>query len=369
MPQHTPGIFGALLQRSNKTFALFAAAGLGISLAIPVFAASTVGSGNAPVAQKNQLIAQRGGRVEITLVSYAVTKAAYDKIIPDFKAQWKKQTGQDVEIKTSYGGSGTQTRAIIDGLQADVINLALGLDVNRIQQSGLIQPGWERELPNNGIVTRSVIAFETREGNPKRIQGWKDLTRRDVKVITANPKTSGVARWNFLGLWGSVINTGGNLAAAREYVTQVYRNVPVLPKDAREASDAFYKKNQGDVLLNYENEVILAGKQGKTSPSYIVPQVNISIDAPVAVVDKVVDKRGTRKVAEAFAKFLYTPQAQREFASVGFRPVNATVAREYQKQFPRVATLKTVADFGGWENVQKRFFADGAIFDQIYTRR
>lgn len=364
-----PGIFGTLLQRSNKTFAFCAAAGFGMSLAIPVFAAGTVGSANAPVSQKNQLVAQRGGRTEITLVSYAVTKAAYDKIIPDFKAQWKKQTGQDVEIKTSFGGSGTQTRAVIDGLQADVVNLALGLDVNKIQQSGLIRPGWESRLPNNGIVTRSVIAFETREGNPKKIRDWKDLTRKDVKVITANPKTSGVARWNFLGLWGSVIHTGGNLDAAKQFVSQVYRNVPVLPKDAREASDAFYKKNQGDVLLNYENEVILASQQGKTSPSYIVPQVNVSIDAPVAVVDKVVDKRGTRQVAEAFAKFLYTPQAQREFASVGFRPTNATVAKETQSKFPRVANLKKVSDFGGWDNVQKRFFADGATFDQIYTRR
>jgi sulfate transport system substrate-binding protein len=338
-------------------------------LAIPAFAAGTIGSSNAPASQKNQLIAQRGGKTEITLVSYAVTKAAYDKIIPAFKAEWKKQTGQDVEIKTSYAGSGTQTRAVIDGLQADVVNLALGLDVNRIQQAGLINPGWEKELPNNGVVTRSVIAFETREGNPKKINDWKDLTRKDVKIITANPKTSGVARWNFLGLWGSVIFNGGNVDAAKQYVSQVYRNVPVLPRDAREASDAFYKKNQGDVLLNYENEVILASQQGRTSPSYTVPQTNISIDAPVAVVDKVVDKRGTRKVAEAFAKFLYTPKAQREFASVGFRPVNATVAQETRARFPRVAKLKTVADFGGWENVQKRFFADGAIFDQIYTRR
>lgn len=344
---------------SKQVFAMLATAGLGMSMVIPAIA------GN----RDQQLVAQRGGRVEITLVSYAVTRAAYDKIIPRFQAQWKKQTGQDVVIKTSYAASGTQARAVIDGLQADVVQLALGLDVNRIQQAGLINPGWEKEVPNNGIVTRSVIALETREGNPKKINGWADLTKPGVKVITANPKTSGGARWNFLGLWSAVGAPGSNENRARNFVTQVFRNVPVLPKDAREASDAFYKKNQGDVLLNYENEVILAAQQGKTSPSYIVPQTNVSIDAPVAVVDKVVDKRKTRAVAEAFTKFLFTPEAQREFASVGFRPVNAAVAKEFQKRYPRVNTLYTVNNFGGWDNVQKKFFADRAIFDQILAGR
>lgn len=313
-PQQTKsGIFNALQQRSNQTFALLAA-GFGLSLAIPVFAAGATNSGNAPASQKTQLIAQKGGQVEITLVSYAVTKAAYDKIIPDFTTKWKKETGQDVVIKTSYGGSGSQTRAVIDGLQADIVALALALDTKKIEKAGLIQPGWEKKAPNNGIVTHSVIALETRDGNPKKINTWADLAKSGIKVITANPKTSGGARWNFLGLWGSVAKAGGNDTSAKNFVSQVFRNVPVLPKDAREASDVFYKKGQGDVLLNYENEVILAAQQGKTSPSYTVPQTNISIDAPVAVVDKIVDKRGTRKVSEAFVKFLFTPEGQREFA-------------------------------------------------------
>jgi sulfate/thiosulfate transport system substrate-binding protein len=363
------GLFRPWKLGSNRTFALLATAGVGLSTAVPFFAAGTAISSTASVSQSKQLISQNPGRAEITLVSYAVTKAAYDKIIPKFQAQWKRQTGQDVVIKTSYGGSGTQTRAVIDGLQADVVNLALGLDVNRIQQAGLIQPGWERENPNRGVVTRSVVALETREGNPKKINGFADLAKPGIRVITANPKTSGVARWNFLALWGSVTQAGGNQAQARDFVTKVYRNVVVLPRDAREASDAFYKKNQGDVLINYENEVILAAQQGKSSPSYTVPQTNISIDAPVAVIDRVVDKRGTRKVAEAFTKFLFTPEAQRDFASVGFRPVNQTVAREVQSKFPRVGKLYSIENLGGWDFAQRTYFADGAIFDQIYGRR
>jgi sulfate/thiosulfate transport system substrate-binding protein len=363
------GLFRPWKLGSNRTFALLATAGVGLSTAVPFFAAGTAISSTASVSQSKQLISQNPGRAEITLVSYAVTKAAYDKIIPKFQAQWKRQTGQDVVIKTSYGGSGTQTRAVIDGLQADVVNLALGLDVNRIQQAGLIQPGWERENPNRGVVTRSVVALETREGNPKKINGFADLAKPGIRVITANPKTSGVARWNFLALWGSVTQAGGNQAQARDFVTKVYRNVVVLPRDAREASDAFYKKNQGDVLINYENEVILAAQQGKSSPSYTVPQTNISIDAPVAVIDKVVDKRGTRKVAEAFTKFLFTPEAQRDFASVGFRPVSQTVVRETQSRFPKINKLYSIESLGGWDFAQRTYFADGAIFDQIYRRR
>ncbi|GET36155.1 sulfate ABC transporter substrate-binding protein [Microseira wollei NIES-4236] len=251
-------------------------------------------------------------------------------------------------------------------MEADVVHLALAFDTNRIQQAGLIQPGWERELPSNSIVAKSVVALVTRPGNPKRIQGWSDLARNGVSVITANPKTSGVARWNFLALWGSVVRNGGNEQAARNFVNQVYRNVPILPRDAREASDVFFKQNQGDVLINYENEVLLARQQGETEP-FIIPPVNISIDTPVAVVDKNVDKHGTLRIAEAFVRYLYTPEAQREFAKVGFRPVNAAVASEFSRNFPRINNLFTVDSLGGWNGTQTRFFADGAVFDQIQT--
>lgn len=341
------------------------------AVAIAFTASAAMLSGTAtvnstPANSKPTLISQ-GKSSQITLVSYAVTKAAYEKIIPLFAADWKKQTGETVTFKTSFAGSGSQTRAVIDGLPADVVNLALAGDVKKIEQSGLINPGWEGELPNKAIVTHSVVALETRDGNPKGIKTWADLAKPGIAVVTANPKTSGVARWNFSALWGSVTQNGGNDAKASEFVGAVFKNVSVLAKDAREASDIFYKKGQGDVLLNYENEVILAAKQGKTSPAYIVPSVNISIDTPVAVIDKNVDKHGNRKVVEAFAKFLFTPQAQREFGKTGFRPVNSTVAAEFN--FPKIAKLYTIGGLGGWDAVDRKFFADGGIFDKIYASR
>jgi sulfate/thiosulfate transport system substrate-binding protein len=351
----------AKLFPSSKTSSVLLAIGLSINTLIPISAIA------AP--QKSQTISQKPKKVEITLVSYAVTKAAYSKIIPQFVAKWKKEKGQDVSIKESYGGSGSQTRAVIDGLQADVVGLALALDTKKIEKAGLINPGWEKEAPNNSIITRSVVAIETRAGNPKGIKNWSDLAKPGIKIVTANPKTSGGARWNFLALWGAITRNGGNESQALKFVTEVIRNVVVLPKDARESSDAFYKKGQGDALLNYENELILAAQEGKTDLSYVIPPVNISIEGPVAVVDKTVDKRGTREVSEAFVRFLFTPEAQREFAKVGFRPVNSTVAKEVQNKFPKIVKLYTVNDLGGWNTVQKKFFDDGAVFDQIQRGR
>lgn len=305
--------------------------------------------------------------VEITLVSYAVTQKAYEEIIPLFVEKWKEETGQTVVINQSYGGSGSQARAVLDGLEADVVALALALDTKKIEEGGLIEPGWEQEAPNNAIVHKSVAALILREGNPKNIQGWADLARDDVQVVTANPKTSGGARWNFMALWGQLTETGTDEAAAEAFVTEVYGAVPVLPKDAREATDVFYQRGQGDVLINYENEVLLAAQQGQVQP-FIIPDVNISIDNPIAVVDAIVDKRGTREVSEAFVEFLFTPEAQRAFAKVGFRPVDPTVAQEFAEQYPSVGTLFTVEDLGGWNAVQDKFFADGAIFDQIQAK-
>ncbi|MFB2647131.1 sulfate ABC transporter substrate-binding protein [Raphidiopsis sp. BLCC-F218] len=346
----------AVLKTTNTVLAVV----LGVSTVLPVLAGS---------ANQNKLISQKPKTVEITLVTYAVTKAAYNKIIPEFVAKWKREKGQDVIIKESYGGSGSQTRAVIDGLQADVVALALALDTKKIEKAGLINPGWEKEAPNNSIVTRSVVAIETRAGNPKGINTSTDLIKPGVKIVTANPKTSGGARWNFLALWGSVTQNRGNENQALDFVQKVFKNVVVLPKDAREASDAFYKKNQGDALLNYENELILAAQQGKTDTTYAVPATNISIEGPVTVVDQIVDKRGTREVSQAFVNFLFTPQAQREFARVGFRPVNSTVAKEVASKFPRITRLYTVSNLGGWDAVQKKFFDDGAIFDKIQSAR
>jgi sulfate/thiosulfate-binding protein len=302
--------------------------------------------------------------LELTLVSYAVTRAAYENIIPKFTAEWKEKHGQDITFTQSYGGSGSQTRAVVDGLEADIVALALALDTQKIEEAGLIDPGWENEAPNGAIVHKSVAALVTREGNPKQIETWQDLAKPDVATITANPKTSGGARWNFLALWGAATRTGGDETAAENFVTQVFKNVPILPRDARESSDVFFKQGQGDVLINYENEVILAAINGQKLP-YVVPDVNISIDNPIAVVDANVDRHGTREVAEAFVEYLFTPAAQREFAKVGFRPVDASVAEEFKEQYPEVKTLFTVEDLGGWDQVQTQFFDEGALFDKM----
>jgi sulfate/thiosulfate transport system substrate-binding protein len=350
---------GAISRRSALVFVV----GLGLSGAIAACGGGTTSS-SAPGGSDH---AARPDTIDITLVSFAVTEAAYSNIIPLFVEQWKAETGQTVRFDQSYGGSGSQTRAVIDGLEADVVALALAADTLQIQDAGLIEPGWEQETPNgDGIVTSSVGVIVTREGNPKNIQDWSDLARPDVTFVTANPKTSGGARWNFLALWGSVSETGGTDEEAKAFVTDAFANVPVLPRDAREATDVFFTQNQGDALINYENEVLLAAQQGNELP-YVIPDNNILIANPIAVVDSYVDQRGTREVAEAFVAFLFTPEAQREFAKVGFRPVLPEIQQEFADQFPAVPTLFTAEDFGGWSQIRQDFFADSAIFDQIQT--
>ncbi|MGL5062704.1 MAG: sulfate ABC transporter substrate-binding protein [Microcoleus sp.] len=346
------------LLTSLKSFVSLFLVGIILSVGVASCGRDSSNSSGSPAGKKSN--------VELTLVSFAVTKAAHQAIIPKFVEKWQKETGQTVSFNQSYGGSGSQTRAVIDGLEADIVHLALALDTTKIEKAGLIQPGWEKEVPNESIVSKSVAAIVTREGNPKGIKNWEDLTKDGVKLITADPKTSGVARWNFLAVWGSVIKTGGDDRKALDFTTKVYKNVPILTRDAREATDVFFKQGQGDALINYENEIVLVSQKGE-NPSYTIPDVNVSIDNPIAVVDKNVDKHGTREVAEAFVKFLYTPEAQREFAKTGFRPVDATVAAEpeFAKKYPPVKNLFTVQDLGGWGEIQQKFFDDGAIFDKI----
>ncbi|MFN5464749.1 MAG: sulfate ABC transporter substrate-binding protein [Cyanobacteriota bacterium] len=303
----------------------------------------------------------------LTLVSYAVTKSAYDQITKLFAADWKKKTGQTVTFKGSYGGSGSQTRAVIDGLEADVVSLAMGADIAKIEKAGLIKPGWQNEAPNNSTPVNSTVAIFIRPGNPKKINGWKDLDNKNVDVVTANPKTSGGARWNFLALWGAITRTGGNEAQAKSFITGVYKNAEVLPKDAREATDTFVKRNQGDVLLNWETEAILAKKKGEWTGPVKVFSPNVLTEQPVTVVDKVVDRRGTRKVAEAFVRFLYTPTAQKIFVDNGFRPVTPAGKVYAQGKFPSVSFFK-VGDFGGWGSVDQKFFGKGGIWDQIFAK-
>ncbi|CAD5958488.1 Sulfate-binding protein [Planktothrix tepida] len=356
-------------KRSSAKFFGCVLTGLALNTMVVACSSPNTATNSSPNTANNPATpqAQSNKPIKLTLVSYAVTKTAYENIIPKFVEQWKAQTGQTVEFEQSYGGSGSQTRAVIDGLDADVVALALAGDTAKIEKAGLIQPGWEKELPNDSIVHKSVAALVLRDAN-LGVKGWSDLTRDDIQVITANPKTSGGAKWNVLALWGSVTQAGGTESEAQSFLETVFSRVPVLPKDAREASDVFYKQGQGNVLINYENEVILASQKGDKQP-YIVPtDYNISIDNPVAVVDANVDKHGTRAVAEAFTKFLFTPEAQREFAKVGFRPVEPTVEAEFASQFPKVEKLFTVQDLGGWKQVDTQFFADGAFFDQMQSK-
>lgn len=362
-PQQPPTRTNQSLSSLKRFVSLFL---VGITLSLAIVSCQQGTTNNPAATPGGASPAANKGKVELTLVSFAVTKAAHEAIIPKFVEQWQKEKGQTVTFSQSYGGSGSQTRAVIDGLEADIVHLALALDTAKIEKAGLIQPGWEKEVPNGGIVSKSVAGIVTREGNPKNIKNWEDLSKDGVKLITADPKTSGVARWNFLALWGSVLKTGGDDAKALDFTTKVYKNVPILTKDAREATDVFFKQGQGDALINYENEIILAGQKGE-KPTYTIPDVNVSIDNPIAVVDKNVDKHGTREVAEAFVKYLYTPEAQREFAKAGFRPVDATVAAEpeFAKKYPPVKTLFTAQDLGGWGEIQKKFFDDGAAFDKI----
>jgi sulfate transport system substrate-binding protein len=304
---------------------------------------------------------------QILVVTWAVTKAAYDKVFPLFAADWKKKTGQTVTLRASYGGSGSQTRAVIDGLDADVVHLAMAADVSKIQQAGLIQPGWEKELPNNATPVNSTVVAFVRPGNPKKVNSWKDLDNKNVDNVLANPKTSGGARWNYVALWGSVTEQGGNEAAAKNLITGVYKNAEVLPKDAREATDTFVKRRKGDVMLNWETEAILAKRTGEWTTPYKIFSPNVLTEMPIAVVDKNVDKKGTRKVAEAFAKFLYTPAAQKAFVDNGFRPVTAEGKAYAKGKFQEVKFFR-IGDLGGWPNFDKKNFGKGGTWDQIFSK-
>jgi sulfate/thiosulfate transport system substrate-binding protein len=299
--------------------------------------------------------------VEITLVGYAVPKPAHKRIIKKFTAKWQQEQNQKVIFRQTYGGSGSQTRAVVDGLPADVVHLALGDDLNRLARASLVAKDWESKLPNRAIVAKSVVSIVTRRGNPKKIQSFADLARPDVKWVSADPKTSGGARWNVLALWHSAMKANSNNEAkAIEFMRAAFKNIAVQPKDAREATDAFIKQGQGDALLNYENETIFANDRG-LGLEYIIPDVNISIDTPLAIVDKNVDKHRNRQVVEAFAKYMFSAEAQAEFVRLGYRPLSPTT----DSRFPEVKTLGTVAEYGGWQNFQTKFFNDGGLYDRI----
>jgi sulfate transport system substrate-binding protein len=304
-------------------------------------------------------------------VSYDPTRELYAQFNEAFAAKWKADTGSNVTIEQSHGGSGKQAQSVIDGLSADVVTLALEGDINAIaEKSGLIDANWRAEFPNNSTPYTSTIVFLVRKGNPKDIADWGDLIKDGVEVITPNPKTSGGARWNYLAAWAYANKTfGGDEAKDIEFIKALYAHVPVLDTGARGSTVTFAQKELGDVLLAWENEAFLAVKElGPDKFDIVLPSLSILAEPPVTVVDKVVNKRGTRKVAEAYLKFLYTPEGQEIVAKHFYRPRNPQVAAKYAKIFPKLELVTVDGVFGGWAKAQAAHFADGGSFDRIYGR-
>jgi sulfate transport system substrate-binding protein len=312
-----------------------------------------------------------GGAPALQLLnaSYDPTRELYEAINPKFAAQWKAQTGQVVRINMSHGGSGKQARAVIDGLDADVVTLALAYDVDSIAaKSKALSPGWQARLPHNSAPYTSTIVFLVRKGNPKGIKDWGDLVKPGVAVITPNPKTSGGARWNFLAAWAYARQHGGSDGAAEDFVKQLYGNVPVLDSGARGSTTTFVERGIGDVLLAWENEAFLAQKQlGAGKFEIVVPSISVLAEPSVAVLDGNAKRHGTDKVAEAYLRYLYTPEAQEIIAQNYYRPIDPAVQAKYAANFPKLNLVTIDGAFGGWQAAQKRFFADGGVFDAIYS--
>jgi sulfate transport system substrate-binding protein len=324
-----------------------------VSLALSVAAAASSAAWGAPTQLLN--------------VSYDPTRELYQQVNAAFAKRWQATAKQPITIKQSHGGSGKQARAVIDGLPADVVTLALAYDIDEIAKRGLLSGNWQARLPNNSTPYYSTIVLLVRHGNPKHIRDWDDLIRPDVKVITPNPKTSGGARWNYLAAWGYAQKRYGTPEKAKLFMAKLFRNVPVLDSGARGATTTFVERGQGDVLIAWENEALLAtNKLGRGKFDIVVPSVSILAEPPVTVVDKVADKHGTRQAAEAYLKFLYTPEAQDIIARNYFRPRNGQVAAKYKAQFPNMKLFTIDRNFGGWAKAQALHFNDGGLFDQEY---
>jgi sulfate transport system substrate-binding protein len=317
------------------------------------------------------IIAGSAAAADVTLlnVSYDPTRELYADLGKAFAVKYQAETGKSVEVKSSHGGSGKQARSVIDGLAADVVTLALAYDIDAIAEKGIIAKDWQKRLPQNSSPYTSTIVFLVRKGNPKGIKDWDDLAKPGVKVITPNPKTSGGARWNYLAAWGYELKRTGSEEKAKAFVKAIFANVPILDTGARGSTITFVERNVGDVLIAWENEAFLATNElGKDKFDIVVPSVSILAEPPVTVVDKVVNKKGTRAVAENFLKFIYTKDGQEAAAKNYYRPRDAEVAKKYEKTFPKV-NIFTIDDvFGGWQVAQKKHFQDKGIFDEIYTQ-
>ena len=302
-------------------------------------------------------------------VSYDPTREFYNEYNAAFAKHWLEKTGQTVKFDQSHGGSSKQARSVIDGLEADVVTLALAADIDAIAKSGLIAPDWQKRLPANSAPYQSTLAFLVRKGNPKGIKDWEDLIRPGVQVITPNPKTSGVARWNFLAAWGWALKKfGGDEQKAREYISALFKNVPVLDTGARGASTTFQARQIGDVLINWENELLLALKEHPGEYEIVTPSLSILAEPVVAVVDKNVDRKKTREVAQAYLEYLYSPEGQEIAGRHFFRPSNPEILAKFKDQYPNLQLFTIDEVFGGWGPATKKFFEDGGVFDQIYLK-
>ena len=302
-------------------------------------------------------------------VSYDPTRELYQEFNASFIKQWQAKTGEKVAVRQSHGGSGKQARSVIDGLEADVVTLALGNDINAIAEKAKLLPeDWQKRLARNSTPYTSTIIFLVRKGNPKGVKDWNDLARPGVSVVTPNPKTSGGAQWNYLAAWEYGKRNFGE-ARAKEFVADIYKNVPVLDSGARGSTTTFVERGVGDVFISWENEAFLAIKEyGPGKFEMVVPSLSILAEPPVAIVDKVVDKRGTRDLAEAYLQYLYSEEGQEIAAKNFYRPSNQKVAAKYAKQFPAMMLFRIDEAFGGWKNAHKTHFSDGGTFDQIYQK-
>jgi len=311
------------------------------------------------------------GAQELLNVSYDPTRELYQELNAAFVKQWKAKAGRDVTILQSHGGSSKQARAVLDGLEADVITLALAYDINAVAEGGLLAKDWQKRLPSNASPYTSTIVFLVRKGNPKGIKDWNDLVTPGIQVITPNPKTSGGARWNYLAAWAYALKQpGGSDAKAREFVAALFKNVPVLDSGARGSTTTFVQRGIGDVLLAWENEAFLSIRQlGPEKVEIVMPSSSILAEPPVAVVDKVVDKKGTRAIAQAYLEYLYSAEGQEIAARHYYRPRLDAVAKRYAAIFPKINLVTIDGVFGGWQKAQKAHFADGGLFDQIYQPR
>jgi sulfate transport system substrate-binding protein len=311
------------------------------------------------------------GDISLLNVSYDPTRELYQDFNPSFARYWKEKTGDSVSIKQSHGGSGKQARSVVDGLQADVVTLALAYDIDAISEKArLIPKGWQQRLPNNSSPYTSTIVFLVRKGNPRGIKDWDDLVKPDVSIVPANPKTSGGARWTYLAAYGQALSKdGGNEAKARDYVAKFYKNAPVLDTGARGATTTFVERGIGDVLVGWENEAILTiNAAGRDKFEIVVPSTSILAEPPVSVVDQVAKRHGTEAVAKAYLEYLYSPEGQDIIARHFYRPRLDSVAQKYSAQFPQVKLFTVDELFGGWQKAQKNHFDDGGTFDQIFQK-